>query len=50
MIAADFEEAGHDGVIRKVVGDLGDKADEQTIRAKRREALAAAKEELATEA
>ncbi|MFY0661057.1 MAG: DUF1476 domain-containing protein [Shimia sp.] len=50
VIAADFEEAGHDDVIRKVVGDLGDKADEQTIRAKRREALAAAKEELATEA
>ncbi|WP_299420378.1 DUF1476 domain-containing protein [uncultured Shimia sp.] len=50
VIAADFEEAGHDDVIRKVVGDLGDKADEQTIRAKRREGLAAAKEELATEA
>ncbi len=49
VIAADFEEAGHDDVIRKVVGDLGDKADEQTIRAKRREALAAAKEEMATE-
>lgn len=50
VISADFEEAGHDDVIRKVVGDLGDKADEQTIRAKRREALAAAKEELSTEA
>ncbi|MBE1293150.1 MAG: DUF1476 domain-containing protein [Shimia sp.] len=50
VIAADFEEAGHDDVIRKVVGDLGDKADEQTIRAKRREALAEAKEEMATEA
>lgn len=49
VIAADFEEAGHDDVIRKVVGDLGDKADEQTIRAKRREALAEAKEEMATE-
>jgi len=49
VIAADFEEAGHDDVIRKVVGDLGDKADEKTIRAKRREALAAAKEEMATE-
>jgi len=50
VIAADFEEAGHDDVIRKVVGDLGGKADEQTIRSKRREALAAAKEELSTQA
>ncbi|SMP10273.1 DUF1476 domain-containing protein [Shimia sagamensis] len=47
VISADFEEAGHDDVIRKVVADLGNKSDEATIRAKRRESLAAAKEELA---
>ena len=50
VISADFEEAGHDDVIRKVVADLGNKADEPTIRAKRRECLAAAKEELASAA
>ena len=50
VVVADFEEAGHDDVIRKVVGDLGDKADEATIRAKRDECLAAAKAELMDEA
>lgn len=34
VVKADFEEAGHEDVYRKVAGDLGDKADEATIRAK----------------
>lgn len=49
VVLADFEEAGHDDVIRKVVGDLGDLASEETIRAKRAEFLAQAKKELAGE-
>ncbi len=32
VIKADFEEAGHEDVYRKVAGDLGDRADEETIR------------------
>lgn len=47
VIKADFEEAGHEDVIRKVVGDLGDKATEADVRAKRAECLVAAKGELA---
>lgn len=50
VIAADFEEAGHDDVIRKVVADLAGKADEESIRAKRRESLILAKEQLASDA
>lgn len=34
VVKSDFEEAGHEDVYRKVSGDLGDKADEATIRAK----------------
>ncbi|MBT2132175.1 DUF1476 domain-containing protein [Aliiroseovarius lamellibrachiae] len=49
VIVADFEEAGHDDVVRKVVGDLNDvTADE--IRAKRAELLAVAKAEMAGDA
>lgn len=47
VIKSDFEEAGHDDVIRKVVADLGDKSDEATVRAKRGECLIQAKGELA---
>ncbi|GAA6178888.1 DUF1476 domain-containing protein [Shimia sp. NS0008-38b] len=50
VVVSDFEEAGHDDVIRKVVADLDSKSDESTIRAKRRECLAMAKEEIANEA
>ncbi len=32
VVKADFEEAGHEDVYRKLAGDLGDKADEATIR------------------
>lgn len=50
VIAADFEEAGHDDVVRKLMADLGDKASEAVIRAKRAEFLAAAKIQLMKEA
>lgn len=49
VVAADFEEAGHDDVIRKVMGDIGDRATEDTVRAKRAEFLKVAKAQLATE-
>jgi len=47
VIRADFEEAGHEDVVRKVSKDLGDRADEQTIRVKMAEFLSQAKAELA---
>ncbi|ALI56021.1 DUF1476 domain-containing protein [Celeribacter marinus] len=46
VIKADFEEAGHDDVIRKVAADLGDKATDDEIRAKRATCLATAKTQL----
>lgn len=46
VIKADFEEAGHEDVVRKVAADLEGKADADAIRAKRSELLAAAKAEL----
>ncbi|MBZ8119068.1 DUF1476 domain-containing protein [Roseovarius sp. LXJ103] len=49
VIRADFEEAGFEDVIRKVAGDLGDKADPDTIRAKRAELMIMAKAQLMTE-
>lgn len=49
VVKADFEEAGHEDVYRKVAGDLGDKADETTIRTKMVEFLAQAKAQLMTE-
>lgn len=50
VIKADFEEAGHDDVVRKLSGDLGDLADEATIRAKMDEMLVLAKTQLLKEA
>jgi hypothetical protein len=47
VIKADFEEAGHDDVIRKVVADLGSKSDAATVSAKRSECLNDAKGQLA---
>ena len=47
VIRADFEEAGHDDVVRKVAADLGSLADEATIRAKMDALLIEAKGELA---
>lgn len=49
VVKADFEEAGHEDVYRKVAGDLGDKADETTIRTKMVEFLAEAKAQLMAE-
>lgn len=49
VIRSDFEEAGDEDVYRKVSGDLGDKADEGTIRAKMTELLAEAKAQLMDE-
>ena len=39
VVKSDFEEAGHEDVYRKVSGDLGDLADEASIRAKMAELL-----------
>ncbi len=49
VIKADFQEAGDEDVYRKVAGDLGDKADEATIRAKMTEMLGLAKAQLMEE-
>ncbi|MBS0122680.1 DUF1476 domain-containing protein [Thetidibacter halocola] len=49
VIKADFEEAGHEDVVRKVAGDLGDKSNPDEIRAKRSEMLAQAKAQLMKE-
>lgn len=46
VIRADFEEAGHEDVVRKVGADLNGHADEATIRAKMAEFLIEAKVEL----
>ncbi|MGP9790583.1 DUF1476 domain-containing protein [Roseinatronobacter sp. NSM] len=47
VIRADFEEAGHDDVVRKVAADLAGKADEATIRGMMATMLSEAKAELA---
>lgn len=50
IIKADFEEAGSEDVFRKLADDLGDRADEPTIRTKMSAALAQAKAQLMDEA
>ncbi|MGX9354336.1 DUF1476 domain-containing protein [Roseobacteraceae bacterium S113] len=50
VIKADFEEAGHEDVVRKVSGDLDGKASDDEIRAKMAEFLSAAKGQLIDEA
>ncbi|MEE9388886.1 MAG: DUF1476 domain-containing protein [Paracoccaceae bacterium] len=50
VIKSDFEEAGDEDVYRKVATDLGDKADETTLRAKMAELMAEAKSQLMDEA
>ncbi|MCC6000837.1 MAG: DUF1476 domain-containing protein [Pararhodobacter sp.] len=47
VIRADFEEAGHEDVFRKLQADLQGKADEATIRAQMQTLLAEAKARLA---
>lgn len=46
VIRADFEEAGHEDVVRKLTADLGELADVATIRTKMAEFLSEAKAEL----
>ena len=50
VVKADFEEAGHDDVVRKLVGDLGDLSDEATVRAKLEEMGPVAKDQILSEA
>ncbi|WP_135503202.1 DUF1476 domain-containing protein [Roseovarius aestuariivivens] len=49
VVLSDFEEAGHEDVVRKVAGDLGELADADTIRAKMDELLKIAKDQLLKE-
>ena len=49
VVKSDFEEAGHEDVYRKVSGDLGDRADETTIRTKMAELMAEAKAQIMDE-
>ena len=49
VVAADFEEAGHEDVVRKVAADLGELADPDTIRAKMDELLHEAKTQVLNE-
>lgn len=50
VVKADFEEAGHEDVVRKVSGDLGDKATDDEIRTKMSQLLVVAKDQLLKEA
>lgn len=50
VVKSDFEEAGDDDVLRKVSGDLGDKASDEDIRTKMTELMAVAKAQLMDEA
>jgi hypothetical protein len=49
VVKADFEEAGHEDVMRKVMGDLGDRVAEAEVRRKYDELLAVAKGQLLNE-
>lgn len=49
VVKSDFEEAGHEDVVRKVAGDLGDAATADEIRAKMAELLVVAKGQLVEE-
>ena len=49
VVKADFEEAGHEDVIRKVAGDLAGKSSEDEIRSKFNEFTAEAKTQLMQE-
>jgi len=49
VVHADFEEAGNEDVVRKLVADLGDKSGADTIRAKLAELLPVAKAQLMAE-
>jgi len=49
VVKADFEEAGHEDVMRKVLGDLGDRVTETEVRGKYDALLAVAKAQLLAE-
>ena len=49
VVKSDFEEAGDEDVYRKLAGDLGDKADEGTIRGQMAVLMVQAKTEIANE-
>lgn len=49
VVIADFEEAGHEDVVRKVSGDIEGKATDDEIRAKMAELLAIAKTQIMDE-
>lgn len=49
VVKADFQEAGHEDVVRKVAGDLGAKSNAAEIRLKMAELLSVAKAQLMDE-
>lgn len=49
VVKADFQEPGHEDVVRKVAADLGDLSSPEAIRAKMAELLIEAKRQLASE-
>ena len=49
VVIADFEEAGHEDVVRKVAADVGDLATADQIRAKMEELLIEAKAQVMSE-
>jgi len=49
VVIADFEEAGHEDVVRKVSGDLGSLSSDDEIRAKMAELLPEAKAQVLSE-
>ncbi|MBS3982044.1 MAG: DUF1476 domain-containing protein [Rhodobacteraceae bacterium] len=49
VVSSDFEEAGDEDVVRKVVADLAGKASSDQVRAKMRELLPVAKAQLMSE-
>ena len=49
VVKSDFEEAGDEDVYRKVSGDLGDKASEETIRGKMKDLMSEAKAQIMSE-
>jgi hypothetical protein len=49
VVIADFEEAGHEDVVRKVVADLEGKITSDEIRSKRAELLVVAKDQIMQE-
>lgn len=50
VIKSDFDEAGHEDVVRKVAGDLAGASSEEEVRAKRAELIATARAQVASEA